>query len=158
MTVDDERPQSGTRYVDHLEFPALPIRPAAVGGFDCLLPCRQALGVYSDSSELTPPELGGTLQPLDWFEQHIARGSGWRACHSEDGDDCAKYEPAFHRPNLPAHNGTYAPPVDRTYCRLWTAWFALGFLDAVECGKIVMEHLDAPSATKSRPERVLSAS
>jgi hypothetical protein len=31
----------------------------------------------------------------------------------------------------------------------------LGFLDAVECGKIVMERLNAPSATKSRPERVL---
>jgi hypothetical protein len=33
-------------------------------------------------------------------------------------------------------------------------WFALGFLETVECGKIVMEHLNAPSAIRWRPERV----
>ena len=37
-------------------------------------------------------------------------------------------------------------------------WFAdLGFLEAFECEKIVMEGLDPPSVTKSRPGRVLGS-
>ena len=34
-------------------------------------------------------------------------------------------------------------------------WFALGFLEAFECGKIVMEGLSPPSVAKSPPERFL---
>ena len=43
MTVDDERPQFGTRHIDNLEFPAPSVRPVAVGGFDCLLPVGRPL-------------------------------------------------------------------------------------------------------------------
>ena len=36
-----------------------------------------------------------------------------------------------------------------------TNWFALGFLEALECGNILMEGLDPPSVTETRPERFL---